>query len=96
MAAIKLISLRPMRLWIDGVQGLDEDCGGASGCGLEHIPLGAATVDLRLQERPRRIVAGCDQPFTLELIDGDTTYCRQIPAGRWTLAIDDLRAVFLR
>lgn len=32
------------------------------------------------------------QPFTLELIDGDTTHSRQIPAGRWMIAIDELRA----
>jgi hypothetical protein len=67
---------------------------GGGGWGLERIPLGAATVDLRLEEQPRRIVASCDQPFTLELVNSDSTHSRQIPAGRWTIAIDELHPVF--
>jgi len=60
--------------------------------GLERIPLGAATIDLRVQDDMRLAVA-CDRPFTLEVVAGGTVRSRRIPAGRWVLAVDELAAV---
>jgi hypothetical protein len=54
------------------------------GWGLERIPLGDATIDLRVLWNGRVEVA-TDRPFTLVVEDGRTAQSRRIPAGRWEL-----------
>ncbi len=64
----------------------------APGWGLERIPLGAATVDLRLLEG-RRIEVGSDRAFILELEDTGRVRSQRIPPGRWIAEIDDVPIV---
>ena len=64
----------------------------AAGWGLERIPLGPATIDLRLLEG-RRIYIANDRAFTLELEDAGQIHSQRIPAGRWIVEIDDVPVV---
>lgn len=64
----------------------------AAGWGLERIPLGPTTIDLRLLEG-RRISIANDRAFTLELEDAGQIHSQRIPAGRWIVEIDDVPVV---
>ncbi len=55
------------------------------GWGLERIPLGGATIDLRRLDG--RIAVATDRAFTLEIDDGENITERQIAAGRWEIAL---------
>ena len=61
----------------------------APGWGLERIPLGAATIDLRLREH-RHIDVANDRAFVLELEEGGRIRRRRFSPGRWNLQIDDV------
>ena len=64
----------------------------APGWGLEGIPLGPATIDLCLLDGYRISVAN-DRIFTLELQENGRVRSKRFPAGRWTLAIEDVPVV---
>lgn len=55
------------------------------GWGLERIPLGGATVELRMLDGGRIAVA-TDRAFTLEIDDGKAVTARRIAAGRWEIS----------
>ncbi len=54
------------------------------GWGLERIPLGGATIDLRRLDNGHIAVA-TDRAFTLEIDDGKTVRSLRVAAGRWEL-----------
>jgi hypothetical protein len=64
----------------------------APGWGLERIPLGPATIDLRRIDGHRISVAN-DRSFILELEDAGHMRSQRIPAGRWVVEIDDVPVV---
>lgn len=66
------------------------------GWGAEGIPLGPASVSLRL-EAERRISAGTDRPITLELVETDGRMRTiELQAGRHRLELDRLPLVAQR
>ncbi len=62
------------------------------GWGAERIPLGPATIDVRLEEG-RRIAVSTDRTFTLEIQDGAHVRRRVVAAGDWRWALDDIPLV---